>query len=377
MIEPVVADAGRGGLPADAGGRGVRPTPAPQPRCSSCPAARSGDQVRRYNESMVRDRKMYHALLAAIDADDPQALAAVLQLVKKPAEYADAKPRDGITPLIRAVEGGQTRVLAALLDAGAGIHGSRSGEDSALALATRAGHAETVAELLRLRPAASWTLAEEREAMEAAASENRPDLMELLPAGRLKQDDFTGFALYAALCGHAQVLRLLMERGVPIGSRLRRDHDDGESTLLHEAAGRARAGAVCLLPDADADPDARDVRGRTPLMLAVLAEPLEVACRAAEVASRTAPEEEGVTRVFNALPDPPPVERADTAVGLLLAAGADATSRDEDGSDALSLMVQEFGVEPGSVSGSPNVRSMAADAQGVELAAPCCGRLCR
>ncbi|HEX8850012.1 MAG TPA: ankyrin repeat domain-containing protein [Gemmatimonadaceae bacterium] len=85
-----------------------------------------------------------------------------------------------------------------------------------------------------------------------------------------------GGTLLAEFAGtnNAAGLALLLDLGVPIDARYAGDGYfviSAGSTALHVAAWRASHDAVELLLARDADPDARDARGHTPLMRAVSA----------------------------------------------------------------------------------------------------------
>ena len=114
------------------------------------------------------------------------------------------------------------------------------------------------------------------------------------------------------------------------------------ATLLHHAAGGGQPATTALLVDAGADLDARDARARTPLMYAAKSEPRIVTGRVSDAAKWALAREEGRVIYAAGAADPPPTGRPDTALGLLLAAGADAALTDDDGLDALAILASEY-----------------------------------
>jgi ankyrin repeat protein len=88
-------------------------------------------------------------------------------------------------------------------------------------------------------------------------------------------------AVYAAGNGHAAVLRLLLDHGVPVDKRY-----DNELTALMWAAAYGRDAAVELLLERGADVEARDNRGKTAADMALESGHPETAARLREGAAR-------------------------------------------------------------------------------------------
>lgn len=117
------------------------------------------------------------------------------------------------------------------------------------------------------------------------------------------------YSLYLAESSRVELLKYLIAEGVAIDWRDTSDFIPGK-TLLHEAAWRGNARSVALLTKAGAKVDARDERGRTPLLLMLELAPA--------VLAREPEETLEVTK-------------------LLLAAGADPLAKGGAGKDALDL----------------------------------------
>jgi len=119
----------------------------------------------------------------------------------------------------------------------------------------------------------------------------RPDLIDAIAT-----DGFAPLQL-ASFFGRSDAVRLLLDRGAAPAAI---SHNEMAVHALNAAAAGAHSDIAALLLDAGADPDATQHRGWTPLMSAA-------------------------------------ANGDDTTVDLLLAHGADATARSEDGMDAATL----------------------------------------
>jgi ankyrin repeat protein len=285
--------------------------------------------------SKGNDRDAVHA---AVKLGDVEALKRALAAARDPVAAANAETPKGYTPLDRAIQYGHTVLLPVLVEAGAVLHNKKSYGKSALALVAETGNVEMLRALLVLEAAKKWTPRERLEALEAAADQNRPDIMDALPG--VTDPKLKGMAARAAYLGHAGSVRWFVTHGV---SMTEPELMGGETTpLLHQAAAGGCAAVVAVLLELGADPNLRDARGRTPLMHAARQEPNIVVHHVSNWARLAAAHARGGVIYQAAERESPAVGRPDTALGFLLAAGADATLRDVDGLDALAILMHEY-----------------------------------
>ena len=288
----------------------------------------------------MSQRESNRQALAAAKAGDAATLRSALDAAPDAKKAANAEDADGYTPLDHAIDGRHAAMLAPLIEAGANVHG----DDAMLCALKRTaatGEADLVRELLRLVPAHEWNRDERREAVDAAVETNRPDVLDLLPTENVKKTASQEMAAFAAYLGLAGSLRWLLDQhGVSPSTVAMMGGED--ATLLHHAAAGGRVAAAALLIEAGAGLDARDKRGRTPLMYAAKGEASGLSVSINDAAKLEVAREEGRLIHASAPPDPPPTDKPDTAVALLLEAGADATLKDDDGLDALAILRAEF-----------------------------------
>gem|GEM_PF-4767429 len=281
-------------------------------------------------------KKTYPELHAAVESGDVGALSnAIAAAGRSKKSAANSKDANGEVPLLKAITRKQLRLLEPLIAAGAKLH-PRDTYDCTLVHAAATSDQALFMELLRLEPLENWSQQEISQAFDQATMQNAVELLEILrpAAGDI---DLLNTAICAALHGHAKTLSWCIQHGVNINSIV--ESDSQKDSLLHYAVWPV---TTAVLIDAGADLNIRNQRGRTPLMCAAKGEPQRVADRVSNEEKRNVDRDEGNV-IFEAAPaEPVPDGRADTAIGLLLAAGADATLVDRDGFDALAILDNEY-----------------------------------
>jgi ankyrin repeat protein len=131
-----------------------------------------------------------------------------------------------------------------------------------------------------------------------------------------------------------EVVQWAVAAGADVNQRVPEKEGGGTRTLLHEAAEWGSPGAARELIHAGAQVDARDSRGRAPLLVAAMEEAGATACKRARAIDMRQAAAEGRLRARR-LADPDIVDR--TAVEYLLEAGADPNALDSDGRGAMFL----------------------------------------
>jgi ankyrin repeat protein len=284
-------------------------------------------------------QSIVRAIHEAVNAGDAERLASAIDGVpraelKKAINTAD---RDGYKPLHNALLKGHRHLLDLLIKAGAKATNKRDTIDSAMYFASTEGSPETMQALLALIPLAEWSKDEINEARNNAAEQNSVAVLEMLPKPRKR--DVVAIAEHAAMYGHAQVLTWCLVKGLDPNTSVE-DSEYGKSTLLHLSCRKPAATAALI--DAGADVNARDWRGRTPLMCAACREAQALSFQVDAQENLAVAHEQGRVMLEVAPADPPAADRPDTVVGLLLAAGADATIKDAEGMDALAILTNEY-----------------------------------
>jgi len=227
------------------------------------------------------------ALHWAVRADDVETVQALLRAGAK----ANVANRNGITPLSLAALNGSRSVVEALIEAGADVNARLPQGQTALMMAARAGHVDTLNVLLSR--GADVKAREEvlgETALIWAAAENHPDVIKALVAhgadvngrsnpltfpreeyGDGKSARLTVLPkgnwvplLYAARQNAADALEALAQSGANLNAT-----DPDNMTALNVAIINAHYDAAARLLDLGADPNIGDVTGMTPLYAAV------------------------------------------------------------------------------------------------------------
>jgi ankyrin repeat protein len=212
------------------------------------------------------------AVWASLDEDWVRAVgkrdvAAIERLVKHGVDV-NLSTADGKTALMLAAQQGRVDLIRALLDAGATINLTNTRGGTALMYAAVVGDPATV-KLLLLRGATintqssnGWT------ALMIAAVKGYDELVRLLLARGADPNlrDIYGWTplMRAAYENRLTVVRALLASNA---TKVNVSNDNG-ATALHQAARRGHLQIVQLLIDHGADLEAKDLRERTPAMLA-------------------------------------------------------------------------------------------------------------
>lgn len=224
------------------------------------------------------DSRQITPLMAAAEAGSVEAMRLLI------ARGADVNAQNavGSTALMWSVS--DARKVRLLLDHGADVnHAARSGRTALMVAAFTDPSAEVVRMLLA--KGADVKAADKRDwtALNAAAFGNDAESLRLLieAGGDVNQgDSFIGWTplMNAAGNGNLEAVRLLLKKGANVNAVSKRDHLPpvkhgvvafGGFTPLLTAAAFAPAAVVKTLLDAGAAVNVADVRGFTPLMLAI------------------------------------------------------------------------------------------------------------
>ncbi len=341
-----------------------------------------GDIVDALQGAGARKETAYTSLTiddALIKASKNGDISKVRQLFTEGAQ-ANAKNRLGVTPLLAAAMGGHVAIVQMLVEHDAKVNAIPAGlrdwalsaarialdeeditqaaarGDTALIIAVRQGHTDTVRYLLDHGADINRANRQNESALFVAAELGRTDIMRALlnkgadPNTTEKENRTSSFTvalssigrntvlIKAAQHGHAEVTRILLEAGA-----LPNTPGFLGKTALFWTSERGHLGVTQVLLERNADPNLKDVSGLTPLMVAAsngnvkLVETLlknKAEINAREGSETNAPGSmfgvSGATALIHAA-------RAGHAnvVKILIEAGGDITATDSNGVNAL------------------------------------------
>jgi uncharacterized protein len=273
---------------------------------------------------------MSKALIAAIDANDPEAVRAALKEVKD----INRKLPGLNKPLLYACEKGADKVLDVLFDAGA-IAERRNTDpwETPFAVAAKHKQAQVMERLLMSMQASDKAV---EHVLHMAAMDGDSETLEM--ALKVVKPPITIglFRLGPASKNASRILKLLIQFGGDVNGRHETDRAK-QRTPLHALVGRGKPEVIRTLVEAGADVNARDSLGRTPLMiLALNLEGIEVSKARAPFLQRLKATPGAVVIGSEIIPDD--IGSIQTTLEL----GADATLVDNEGNDAIDHCLFEY-----------------------------------
>lgn len=228
--------------------------------------------------------------------------------------------REELVDLHEAIEGGQDKLVAALLEHGADVNAEDVKGRTPLGIAAQKDN-QGITQLL-LQKGADLN-ARKSPLCFAAESGSAAVVRLLLAAGadfNTLNEHFMSPLEEAAMRGHAEVLKAMIEFTVDVNAR-----GDNGNTALHFAKDKA---VVDVLVEAGANVDARDEREETPLFYAAAGEDIDVVrALANHGADISAKGFDGSTALHAA--------KGVAVVDMLVEAGADIEARTVEGSTPL------------------------------------------
>jgi ankyrin repeat protein len=214
------------------------------------------------------------AFAVAIAGGDSKAVAALLD-AGHPADTPTGE--DGATPLQMAAWKGRTAIAKLLLERGADVNAAPGSYGTALAAAVSQGWDDLVAVLLEA--GAEVDARDDRGGRplhNAVSSGNRDLAGLLLKAGAKLEESAPGYTplMYAAMGDDAEMVRLLVKAGARPDSPAKGEYGGRNPLLI--AAENGRAEALKALLELKANPNARTSEGETALDLAQAAGHAEI-----------------------------------------------------------------------------------------------------
>ena len=263
----------------------------------------------------------------------------VQRLVAADKSLLGAKDTDGSPPLNVAAQGGNIEIARFLLEAGADLKAGDNEQSNALHLAASAGQNEMIDFLLSKGMDVNSADVNGTTAVLFASLRNKLDTVKHLQSKGARLDcRSTGGATvmhHAAYRGNLEFVKYLLSQGVPVNPGF----DQYGNSPLAAAIVRGRTEVVAYLLDNGANPnDAPETGGEPPLMLASTAGNKDIMslllAKGADPNMRRA----GSSLLsFSVWGNDPEVVR------MLLAAGADARTPNDDGGNALFFCARNDG----------------------------------
>ena len=229
-------------------------------------------------------------------------------LAKAEAKSKDGNPRNDLNKaLLLASEAGHSKIVGALIDAGANVNVRYdTSKETSLMLAVRGRHSKIVEALIDAGADLTARNKDGETALEYAIDGYRFKIAEILAKAEAKskdgnpRNDLNKALLLASEAGHSKIVDTLIDAGADANAK----DKDGETALMLAVRGN-HSKIVGALIDAGADVNAKDKDGETSLMLAVRG-------------------------------------RHSKIVGALIDAGADLTARNKDNKTALEIAIDGY-----------------------------------
>jgi len=266
-------------------------------------------------------------------------LAEIERLVAADKSLLGAKDTDGSPPLNLAAQAGNIAIAKYLLEAGADLNGGDNERSNALHLAASGGQNEMIDFLLSKGMDVNSTDANGMTAVLFAAARNTLDTVSHLQSkgGRLDGRMPSGMTLMhlAAYRGNVDFVKYLVSQSLSLNPGF----DQWGNSPLAVAVSRGHAEVVTYLLEKGADPnDAPDSGGEPPLMLAATAGKKDIMSLLLAKGANPNMRVGGSSLLsFSIWSNDPEVVR------MMIAAGADAKTPNDDNSNALFFCARHDG----------------------------------
>lgn len=195
----------------------------------------------------VDNSKGKTALLFAVISNNEKNV----ELLLKHGANIEAKNKDGFSAFFSAVKAGNVTMLELLHSYGADINQEDQEGFSALVYAVNcspAAVAYLVQQGVKLEPKS-----DESDALEIAIADNKLEALQYLIQGgadiKAWRSDAMNSLMLAALCGHEQIVKCLLDNGIPVNESIFDEDYGRECTALFYAAIRGQEAAARLLLD--------------------------------------------------------------------------------------------------------------------------------